>query len=108
MTDHPITTRSSPARVDPQARNPVQSQTTRDDADKEQEDEYVCNLPCLTTGLTERPVRFSEDCRLRGRWVNIAIWFGVKLQDIFKIGMGVKLSRNNVALADDYDLDSEM
>lgn len=76
-------------------------QTIGDDVDEElDEDEYVCDLLWHITGLTGCPVRFSQRCRLGARWINLAICFGVELQDVFKIGM-----RLNVT--EEYDSDSD-
>lgn len=61
------------------------------------EDEYVYNLLYHTTRLIECPIRFSRSCRLKARWINIAISFGVELKDIFKVGMRFNLFMNNDA-----------
>jgi hypothetical protein len=46
--------------------------------------------------------RFTKACRIKGRWINIAITFGVDLQDLFRLG--IRFDEHNLATdADDND-----
>ena len=108
VTCHSSTTREPPARVDPQDNNPdphESGETTRDDADKEREDEYVCTLLYHITGLTKCSLGFSNECRLKARWINLAISFGIEIHDIFKVGMRLNIFVNNVDEESDSDSD---
>jgi hypothetical protein len=60
----------------------------------------------FTLQLTVRrlPIRFKKACRLKGRWINAAICFGIDLQDIFRLGI-----RHDLATSDsDGDGDDEI
>jgi hypothetical protein len=104
MSGHSVTASESSARVVPgphtdsaplHDHNPVQRRSTRDDPDEESENEYVYNLLYHIPKLTVFPVRFSQSCRLKARWVNIAVCFGVELQDVFKIGRRLNYESNS-------------
>jgi len=41
-------------------------------------DRTDCYLHCI---------RFTKACRQKGRWINVAICFGIDLQDIFRLGI---------------------
>jgi hypothetical protein len=69
------------------------------------EDKYVYNLLYHTTRPIDSPIIFSRSCRLKARWINIAISFGVELQDIFKVGMRLNLFMNNDAENSDSEWD---
>ena len=69
---------------------------------EEQEDEYVPNLSHNSRRLHR--VRLTKECRQKGQWINIAIMFGINLQDIFKIG--IQLDMRSM-YADDSDEDDK-
>lgn len=51
------------------------------------------------TALTTRFFRFTRACRKKGRWINIAICFGIDLQEIFRLG--IRSDLGNLAGDDD-------
>ena len=83
-----------------QNRSPAQRPSSREDPDGEHEDEYVHSLLYYTTEQTESVVRFSQKCRLKARWINIAICFGIELHNVFKFGMRFSLTGDNESDSD--------
>jgi hypothetical protein len=57
-------------------------------------------VPQLTTNVL-MPARFTKACRHKGRWINVAICFGIDLQDIFRLG--IRFDRGNFAAYNDGD-----
>lgn len=45
------------------------------------------------------PFRFMKACRHKGRWINIAISFGIDLQEIFRLG--IRHDTDNLATDDE-------
>jgi hypothetical protein len=52
---------------------------------EEPEDKCVSNISHRLQYLHH--IRFTKACRQKARWINIAICFGVDLQEIFKTGI---------------------
>jgi hypothetical protein len=75
-------TRSEPVGADRDSPEPNPNATRRSE---EPEDRCVSNRSHSLRYLHH--IRFNKACRQKGRWINLAISFGIDLQDIFKLGI---------------------
>ena len=72
---------------------------------EEPEDKYVFTITKLTAVVIEiRHIRFTKTCRQKGRWINASIYFGVDLQDIFRLG--IRSDLEDMGADDDDDDDT--
>jgi len=66
-------------------------------------------LVCLIYHLIQLSVlistRFTKACRHKGRWINVAICFGIDLQEMFRLG--ICSDRGNLAADDNEDEDED-
>jgi hypothetical protein len=68
---------------------------------EEPEDRYVPNRFHSARYLPS--VRFVKACRQKGRWINVAICFGVDLQEVFKVGIRSDVQNMDADVDDDID-----
>jgi hypothetical protein len=68
---------------------------------EELEDKYVPNT--FHSAQYLHRVRFLKACHQKGQWINVAICFGVDLQEVFKVGIRSDMQNLDADVDNDYD-----